>query len=128
MHRWLHRWVDVRHCLKLVIFSLSDNGSNMNQLVLNRNGGYEKKTDSFVAGVRGSIMWRKASAAVLLAVAVSYFCNSRPELSEQILQYIGLPNFQTSSQDPNSLEQAISSAWEALITLPTRQWTKVAVG
>ncbi|XP_072242407.1 ADP-dependent glucokinase isoform X1 [Leuresthes tenuis] len=73
-------------------------------------------------------MWRKASAAVLLAIAVGYFCNSRPDLSEQILQYVGLPNFQTSSQNPKSLEQAISSAWEALITLPTRQWSKVAVG
>ncbi|KAM9754442.1 ADP-dependent glucokinase isoform 2-T2 [Menidia menidia] len=73
-------------------------------------------------------MWRKASVAVLLALAVSYFYSSRPDLSEQVLQYIGLPSFQTSSQSPNSLEQAVSAAWEALITLPTRQWSKVAVG
>ncbi|XP_041852421.1 ADP-dependent glucokinase isoform X2 [Melanotaenia boesemani] len=73
-------------------------------------------------------MWRKASAAVLLAIAVGYFYNSRPDLPEQILQYIGLPSFQTPSQSQNSLEQTISAAWEALITLPARQWSKVAVG
>ncbi|XP_047246497.1 ADP-dependent glucokinase isoform X2 [Girardinichthys multiradiatus] len=70
---------------------------------------------SFVARVCGSIMWRKALAALLLALAVGYF-------------YGGLPNFQTSSQSNSSLEQAISAAWEALITLPSRQWSKVAVG
>lgn len=76
-------------------------------------------------------MWRKASAAVLLALAVGYFYHGSPELPEQILQYISLPNLQTSSQSfnsPNSLEQVISTAWEALITLPARQWSKVAVG
>lgn len=77
-----------------------------------------------------SIMWRKALVAALLALAVGYFYGS-PELPEQILQYISLPNFQTSSQNlnsQNSLERVISSAWEALITLPTRQWSRVAVG
>lgn len=74
-------------------------------------------------------MWRKASAALLLALAVGYFYGGRPELPEQILQYIGLPSFRTlSSQSNKSLEEAISAAWEALITLPSRQWSKVAVG
>uniref|UniRef100_A0A146X5W3 ADP-dependent glucokinase n=1 Tax=Fundulus heteroclitus TaxID=8078 RepID=A0A146X5W3_FUNHE len=72
-------------------------------------------------------MWRKASAALLLALAVGYFYGGSPELPEQLLQYIGLPNVQTASQS-DSLEQAISAAWEALITLPSRQWSKVAVG
>ncbi|XP_005931744.1 ADP-dependent glucokinase isoform X2 [Haplochromis burtoni] len=75
-------------------------------------------------------MWRKALVAALLALAVGYFYGS-PELPEQILQYVSLPNFQTSSQNlnsQNSLERVISSAWEALITLPTRQWSRVAVG
>uniref|UniRef100_A0A8C4IRN1 ADP-dependent glucokinase n=2 Tax=Dicentrarchus labrax TaxID=13489 RepID=A0A8C4IRN1_DICLA len=78
-----------------------------------------------------SIMWRKASAAALLALAVGYFYNGSPDLPEQILQYISLPNFQQSYQSQNSqnsLEQVISAAWETLITLPTRQWSKVAVG
>ncbi|XP_035520527.1 ADP-dependent glucokinase isoform X2 [Morone saxatilis] len=76
-------------------------------------------------------MWRKASAAALLALAVGYFYNGSPDLPEQILQYISLPNFQQSYQSQNSqnsLEQVISAAWENLITLPTRQWSKVAVG
>lgn len=74
-------------------------------------------------------MWRKASAAALLALAVGYFYHGGPVLPEQILQYISLPNFQTSSQNShNSLEQVISAAWETLIILPTRQWSKVAVG
>ncbi|XP_070686251.1 ADP-dependent glucokinase [Pempheris klunzingeri] len=76
-------------------------------------------------------MWRKASAAALLALAVGYFYHGSPDLPEQILQYISLPNFQPSSQSQNSqisLEQVVSAAWETLITLPTRQWSKVAVG
>lgn len=76
-------------------------------------------------------MWRKASAAALLALAVGYFYHGSPELPEQILQYISLPNFQSSSQSENSqnsLEQVIAAAWETLITLPSRQWGKVAVG
>ena len=73
-------------------------------------------------------MWRKASAAALLALAVGYLYHGSPELPEQILQYITLPNFRSSSQSQNSLEQVISAAWETLITLPTQQWSKVAVG
>lgn len=76
-------------------------------------------------------MWRKAAAAALLALAVGYFYHGGPDLPEQILQYIGLPNFQSASHSQssqNSLERVISTAWETLITLPTRQWSKVAVG
>ncbi len=76
-------------------------------------------------------MWRKASAAALLALAAGYFYYGSPDLQEQILQYISLPNFQSASQSgnsQNSLEQVIAAAWETLITLPTRQWGKVAVG
>ncbi|XP_023256034.1 ADP-dependent glucokinase isoform X2 [Seriola lalandi dorsalis] len=82
-------------------------------------------------GVCGSVMWRKASVAALLALAVGYFYHGGPDLPEQILQYISLPIFQSSSHSltsQNSLEQVISAAWETLITLPTRQWSKVAVG
>ncbi|XP_069019118.1 ADP-dependent glucokinase isoform X1 [Embiotoca jacksoni] len=76
-------------------------------------------------------MWRKASAAALLALAVGYFYCGSPDLPEQILQYISLPGFQTSTGSLNSqrsMEQVISAAWDVLITLPTRQWSKVAVG
>ncbi|KAJ4938432.1 hypothetical protein JOQ06_003052 [Pogonophryne albipinna] len=73
-------------------------------------------------------MWRKASAAALLALAVGYFYHGGSELPEQILTYIGLPNIQTPPVSQKSLEQVVSSAWETLITLPTRQWSRVAVG
>ncbi|KAM4618603.1 ADP-dependent glucokinase isoform 2-T2 [Polymixia lowei] len=76
-------------------------------------------------------MWRKASAAALLALAVGYFYHTNPDLQEQILQYVTLPTFQTAPQsqsDGPAFEQVISAAWETLITMPTRQWSKVAVG
>ncbi|XP_029378127.1 ADP-dependent glucokinase isoform X2 [Echeneis naucrates] len=76
-------------------------------------------------------MWRKASAAALLALAVGYFYHGGQDLPHQILHYVSLPIFQSSSHSlnsQNSLEQVISTAWETLITLPTRQWSKVAVG
>ncbi|XP_074533765.1 ADP-dependent glucokinase isoform X2 [Halichoeres trimaculatus] len=80
-------------------------------------------------------MWRKASVAALLALTVGYLYHGSPELPDQILQYVSLPNFQQSSQSQNSqsnnqrsLEEVISSAWETLITLPSRRWSKVAVG
>ncbi|KAK2842610.1 hypothetical protein Q5P01_012810 [Channa striata] len=38
----------------------------------------------------------------------------------------GSPSLSLNSQ--NSLEQVISAAWETLITLPTQQWSRVAVG
>lgn len=71
-------------------------------------------------------MWRKASVVLLLALAVGYFYGGRPDLPDQILQYMGLPQLQ--NQDPDSLEETISAAWEVLITLPGRQWSRVAVG
>lgn len=90
------------------------------------------------AGVCGSIMWRKATAAALLALAVGYFYHGSLELPEQILEYINLPDLQSltlnqasveqASAEQASVEQAISAAWETLIILPTRQWSKVAVG
>lgn len=77
-------------------------------------------------------MWRKASVAALLALAVGYLYHGSPELPEQIFEYISLPNFHQSSQNSpssqRSLEEVISSAWETLIALPGRQWSKVAVG
>lgn len=75
-------------------------------------------------------MWRKASLAALLALAVGYFYYGSPELPEQILQYINPPNSPSSpsSQRQSSVETVISAAWESLITLPARQWSKVAVG
>lgn len=76
-------------------------------------------------------MWKTATAAALLALAVGYFFQSRPDLPEKILQYVNLPNFQSAPQSQNSqlsLEHVISAAWETLITMPSKKWGKVAVG
>lgn len=73
-------------------------------------------------------MWRKATAAAVLALAVGYLYHGSPELPEQILQYINLPNLQSFTQSQASVEQVISAAWDTLISLPTRQWSRVAVG
>ncbi|XP_013882441.1 ADP-dependent glucokinase isoform X2 [Austrofundulus limnaeus] len=73
-------------------------------------------------------MWRKAAAAVLLALAVGFFYHSRPDVPEQVLQYLGLPDLKSFCQNQKDLEQTISAAWEALLTLPTRRWSRVAVG
>lgn len=78
-----------------------------------------------------SIMWRKASAAALLALAVGYFYHGCPNLPENILQYISIPNLQSSFQNHNSQNSAewiISTAWDTLITLPSRPWSRMAVG
>lgn len=73
-------------------------------------------------------MWRKATAAAVLALAVGYLYHGSPELPEQILQYINLPDLQSFTRSQASVEQVISSAWDTLISLPTRQWSRVAVG
>uniref|UniRef100_H3CSP7 ADP-dependent glucokinase n=1 Tax=Tetraodon nigroviridis TaxID=99883 RepID=H3CSP7_TETNG len=78
-----------------------------------------------------SIMWRKASAAALLALAVGFFYHGSPNLPENVLRYISVPNFQSSSQNHNGQNRAewiISAAWDTLITLPSRRWSRVAVG
>ncbi|XP_051917438.1 ADP-dependent glucokinase isoform X2 [Hippocampus zosterae] len=73
-------------------------------------------------------MWRKASVAALLALAVGYLYHGCPELPEQLLQYISPDGLRSSPQSQCHLEQVISDAWDSLITLPTRQWSRVAVG
>lgn len=73
-------------------------------------------------------MWRKATAAAVLALAVGYLYHGSPELPEQILQYINLPDLHSFTQRQASVEQVISAAWDTLISLPTRRWSRVAVG
>lgn len=78
-------------------------------------------------------MWRKALAAALLALAVGFFYQGSIDLPDHILEYISLPNFKISSSSQsrnsqNSVEQVICTAWETLISLPSRRWSRVAVG
>lgn len=75
-------------------------------------------------------MWKKGAAVALLALAVGYFYNTNPDQLDQILQYFSPLLHSSSHSDPSShtLEQVISSAWEAMITTPARPWGRVAVG
>ncbi|KAL7867741.1 hypothetical protein SRHO_G00091250 [Serrasalmus rhombeus] len=78
-------------------------------------------------------MWRKAVLVALLAFAVGYLYQTNPELPECMLQLVtqSLPQSLLSTQyesSAHSLEEAISRAWESLITAPTRQWGRIAVG
>lgn len=74
-------------------------------------------------------MWRKAAAAAILAIIVGYFYHTNPELPEHVLQYLSLPH-RSPLDEPSTptFEQVISTAWEAIITIPARQWGRVAVG
>ncbi|XP_037110790.1 ADP-dependent glucokinase isoform X2 [Syngnathus acus] len=73
-------------------------------------------------------MWRKASVAALLALVVGCLYHGCPELPEQLLQYISPDGLRSSPQSEPRLERVISDAWDSLITLPARQWSRVAVG
>ncbi|KAJ8417146.1 hypothetical protein AAFF_G00283730 [Aldrovandia affinis] len=72
-------------------------------------------------------MWRNAVVAAVLALTVGYFYHTDPELPERLLQYFSQSSPESAPSTP-TIEQAISSAWEALISAPTRQWGRVAVG
>ncbi|XP_036391132.1 ADP-dependent glucokinase isoform X2 [Megalops cyprinoides] len=74
-------------------------------------------------------MWRKAFVGALLALTVGYFYHTDPELPERLLQYLAQPPpSPEGAPSTPTIEQMISNAWEALITAPARQWSRVAVG
>ncbi|KAI4874323.1 hypothetical protein NFI96_013949 [Prochilodus magdalenae] len=76
---------------------------------------------------------RKAALVALLALVAGYIYHTNPELPEQTLQFVtqSLPQSLLSMQhEPSAptLEEAISRAWDSLITAPSRQWGRIAVG
>lgn len=78
-------------------------------------------------------MWRKAALVALLAFALGYLYHTNPEIQESVSGLISqvVPQFLsiTNSEPVHpSLEETISRAWDALITAPTRQWGRIAVG
>ncbi|XP_072528367.1 ADP-dependent glucokinase isoform X2 [Salminus brasiliensis] len=72
-------------------------------------------------------MWRKAALVALLALALGYIYRTNPELPERMLRFVtqSLPQYEPIAP---ALEETISRAWDVLITAPTRQWGRVAVG
>ncbi|XP_055048698.2 ADP-dependent glucokinase isoform X1 [Misgurnus anguillicaudatus] len=78
-------------------------------------------------------MWKSAVVVALLALGMGYLYQNDPELPTQVLNYLreSLPLMQPSGGSevrPPTLEEAISRAWQILITAPARRWGKVAVG
>ncbi|KAJ8249259.1 hypothetical protein GJAV_G00232890 [Gymnothorax javanicus] len=75
-------------------------------------------------------MWRKAVVAAVLALTMGYFYHTDPELPERLLQHLYQPSPEGPHDNPSTstIEHTIASAWEALISAPARQWSRVAVG
>lgn len=63
----------------------------------------------------------------VLALGMGYLFHTDPELPAYVLNYVS--EFLNSSElRPPALEEAISRAWQTLITAPARRWGRVAVG
>ncbi|XP_043933587.1 ADP-dependent glucokinase [Protopterus annectens] len=75
-------------------------------------------------------MWYRTVIVGIVAVSVGFWYNSRPELPETVLQYLSnsLSMLQPPGSPERSVEQTLASAWDTLITVPVRQWRRVAVG
>ncbi|XP_006629127.1 ADP-dependent glucokinase isoform X1 [Lepisosteus oculatus] len=74
-------------------------------------------------------MWRRAMVAAVLALIVGIWHRSDPELPERAVRYLSasLRSLQGGAGTA-AAEQTIAAAWEALITSPAKQWSRVAVG
>lgn len=62
-----------------------------------------------------------------MALTLGYLYRTNPELPERMLRFVtqSLPQYEPIAP---SLEETIARAWDVLITAPTRQWGRVAVG
>lgn len=93
----------------------------------------EKNCDTAVFQSLCWIMWRKAALVALLALTAGYIYHTNPELPERMLQFVtqslpqSLPSVQNEPGVP-TLEEAISRAWNTLITAPSKHWGRIAVG
>ncbi|XP_072258215.1 ADP-dependent glucokinase isoform X2 [Pyxicephalus adspersus] len=75
-------------------------------------------------------MWVKICVG-LMAIAVGLLHHLQPELLEAAQDYLTSSIQSISSGEPPSnpsLEEALSTAWDQLITAPAKHWEKVAVG
>lgn len=76
-------------------------------------------------------MWARTLCVGLLAFTVGLIHHLQPDIPEAALEYLsssfqGLSSRETTTSP--SLEEALSAAWDQLITAPSRHWGKVAVG
>lgn len=69
-------------------------------------------------------MWLKICVG-LVAIALGLLIHLQPDLLEVAQDY--LISLQEPSTSP-SLEEALSTAWDTIITAPAQHWGKVAVG
>ncbi|KAM9312456.1 ADP-dependent glucokinase [Gastrophryne carolinensis] len=76
-------------------------------------------------------MWQKTVCVALLAIAMGFLHFLKPELLEAAQDYLSSSlNCLTPGESPAqpSLEEALTAAWDTLITAPARHWGRVAVG
>ncbi|XP_046715290.1 ADP-dependent glucokinase isoform X1 [Silurus meridionalis] len=79
-------------------------------------------------------MWRKAAGVALLAFALGYLYHTNSNLQEYtyklVRETISSRSLFSSLHEHSTanLEESISRAWDALITAPSKQWGRIAVG
>ncbi|XP_073435548.1 ADP-dependent glucokinase isoform X2 [Dendrobates tinctorius] len=75
-------------------------------------------------------MWARALCVGLLAFTVGLIHHLQPDITEAALEYFSSLHSLSSRETTSSpsLEEALSAAWDQVITAPSRHWGKVAVG
>ncbi|XP_026565763.1 ADP-dependent glucokinase isoform X3 [Pseudonaja textilis] len=73
-------------------------------------------------------MWHKALGAAVLALAAGYLFWLEPAWPDFLWEHLSGPFLYPFREDQESPEGSMAEAWDALITRPAKQWTRVAVG
>ncbi|XP_077120237.1 ADP-dependent glucokinase isoform X1 [Ranitomeya variabilis] len=75
-------------------------------------------------------MWARALCVGLLAFTVGLIHHLQPDIPEAALEYFSSLHSLSSRETTASpsFEEALSAAWDQVITAPSRHWGKVAVG
>ncbi|KAL2094038.1 hypothetical protein ACEWY4_011350 [Coilia grayii] len=76
-------------------------------------------------------MWKTAAVVAVFAFTLGYLIQSHSHLPSHVLGYFSVSNSLKSEETnptPPVFEEAIASAWEALISAPVHQWKRIAVG
>ncbi|XP_026543247.1 ADP-dependent glucokinase isoform X3 [Notechis scutatus] len=73
-------------------------------------------------------MWHKALGVAVLALATGYVFWLEPAWPDFLWEHLSGPFLDQFREDQESPEGSMAEAWDALITRPAKQWTRVAVG